>query len=131
MSNLQIEVKISESGVQRMHDVIRSDQTSPSVFYRRVKACLEEIDRFVQFRLGGDVPVLGKQDESVKIQDELTKMQIESISQTCRRTGVQRCHMCEDLCCCDNTSAAKYGLEKLAKSFGLKFRDVLELMDIS
>jgi len=39
----------------------------------------------------------------------------ESISERCRRTHCQCCHICEDMFCCDNTSSGKTIIIKLIR----------------
>jgi predicted RNase H-like HicB family nuclease len=46
------------------------------------------------------------QDRVEALERELLRQQGETTSETCRHTGVQSCHVCEDLDCGDNTNTS-------------------------
>lgn len=51
-----------------------------------------------------------------KIGTAMSSYEIESISERCRRTGTQCCHICEHPTCGDNTSELKQQVRRMERS---------------
>lgn len=50
---------------------------------------------------------MGSKDANKEYEKDMRKLSLESISERCKRTHFQCCHICEDIECGDNTSKAK------------------------
>jgi len=88
-------------------------------FEEKVKSCLESEENLVIYRRSVD-KLLEKIMKSIKKDSGLVideKSKATEIIQDCNR-GIQRCHECPILSCCDNTSENAEIVRKAKKNHG-------------
>jgi len=87
----------------------RADALIAGLETERDEACAEceQLTRAVSL-YASEIKDAGAEIERLRAELDRRDAKPEKVSETCRRTGVQACHICDDLGCGDNMSAKEF-----------------------